>query len=398
VDFILIAALSALYLPGFGYAASCEAIVGKWAWFVGGEVTIKSDGTFTQQSGNAGTWECTDASKHTVTLKWNKGGFVNTMALSRDGAKLSSTDPSQSFVNATRVNQETALTDLLAPRYDTNADPLSRRPSGQPGGTVPIKPSTPLTQPKAPTSYESPQHFVSANPKVEARFKQGYDLYNKKSYAAAFPILMETAQAGHPRAQALLGLIYAKGRGKAVDYKQAAEWYGKAAAQGHRAAQFSLGSLYFDGDGVSKDHVKAIQLYRQSADQGFSDAEFHVGLAYEFGWGGLPRDRRMAIKWLDRASRHKNGQAGWFLTWLEDPKTPHFKDVEQLGSYIGGIVERRSAAAFGGGGSGGGGDSCGGCLQAGGQCRKRPLPSASRNARGQAKIWRSVIASSCCHL
>ena len=340
-------------------AAGCETIVGKWIWFVGGEVTIKSDGTFMQQSGNSGTWECTDVSQNVVTFKWAKGGFVNKMALSADGANLSSTDPSQSFVKATRINPETALTDLLAPRYDTNADPSSRRPSGQPGGTVPIKPSAPLVPPKGPTSYESPQHFVNADPKVEARFKQGYDLYNQKNYAAAFPILMETAQGGHPRAQALLGLIYSKGRGRAVDYKQAAEWYGKAAAQGHRAAQFSLGSLYFDGDGVPKDQVKAIQLYLQSAQQGFSDAEFHVGLAYEYAWGGLPRDRRMAIKWLDRASRHKHGQAGWILGWLEDPKTPHFKDFDQLGKYIGAIVDRRAAAAFGGGGSSsGGGNPC----------------------------------------
>jgi hypothetical protein len=75
---------------------------------------------------------------------------------------------------------------------------------------VPIKPSTPLagSQNKGPTPFESPQGFVSSDPKVEARFKQGYDLFMKKNYAAAFPILMETAQAGHPRAQALLGRTY----------------------------------------------------------------------------------------------------------------------------------------------------------------------------------------------
>lgn len=344
-------------------AASCERVVGKWAWFVGGEVTIKADGTFTQKSGNSGTWECTDAQKVSVTLKWAEGGFVNKMTLSADGANLSSTDPSQSFVKATRINPETALTDLLAPRQGTRGDSpsSSRRPTGQPGGTVPIKPSAPLvsTQPKGPASYDSPQGFVSADPKVEARFKQGYELYIKESYAAAFPILLETAQAGHPRAQAVLGIMYSQGRGQAVDNKQAAEWYGKAAAQGHRAAQFSLGNLYLEGDGVPKDQVKAVQLYRQSADQGFPLAEFHLGLAYEFGWGGLPRDRRTAIKWLDRASRHKHGQAGWIVGWLEDPKTPHFKDIDQLGKYIGGNIERRAAAAFEGGGGGGSGNPCG---------------------------------------
>lgn len=337
------------------HAGGCDAVVGKWAWFVGGDVTINADGTFTQKSGNSGVWECLDAAKGAIALKWKQGGYLNRLILAGGGTKLVSTDPSQSFVKATRINPETALTDLLATGQVTSSESpsSSRRPTGQPGGTVPIKPSTPVTQPKAPISYDSPQGLVSSDPKVEARFKQGYDLYMKKSYAAAFPILMETAQAGHPRAQAVLGVIYNQGRGQPMDNKQAAVWYGKAAAQGHRAAQFSLGNLYLEGDGVPKDEVKAVQLYRQSADQGFPHAEFHLGLAYEFGWGGLPRDRRMAIKWLDRASRHKHGQAGWILTWLEDPKTPHFKDVEQLGNYIGGIIDRRAAAAFEGGGGGG---------------------------------------------
>jgi hypothetical protein len=342
---------TALVIPHSATAAGCDAIVGKWAWFAGGDVTINAEGTFAQKSGNSGTWECLDSSKSAVALKWKKGGYLNRLALADGGTKLVSTDPSQSFVKATRINPETALTNLLTPRQDTNGNSSSsRRPSGQPSGTVPIKPSTPLTQPKGPTPFESPQHFASTDPKVEARFKQGYDLFTKKNYAAAFPVLMEVAQAGHPRGQMLLGRTYQQGLGQAKDYKQAAEWYGKAAGQGHRAAQFSLGYLYFEGDGVAKDQVKAIQLYRQSADQGFDQAEFILGLSYEFGWGGLPRDRRTAIKWLDRAGRHKNGGAGFIATWLEKPDTPHFKDEVQLGKYIGAIIDRRAAAAFGSGG------------------------------------------------
>jgi TPR repeat protein len=342
------------------HAAGCDGVVGKWAWFVGGEVTINPDGTFTQKSGNSGTWECLDAAKGWVSLKWKHGGYLNRLALADGGTKLVSTDPSQSFVKATRINPETALTDLVAPLRATTGDSSSssRRPTGQPGGTVPIKPSTPLTQPKGPTPFESPQHFVSADPKVEARFKLGYDLFTKKNYAAAYPILIEVGQAGHPRAQALLGRTYQEGLGQAKDYKQAAEWYGKAAAQGHRAALFSLGNLYFEGDGVAKDQVKAIQLYRQSADKDYDQAEFILGLSYEFGWGGLKRDRRTAIYWLDRAGRHKNGGAGFIATWLEKPDTPHFQNEVQLGKYIGAIIDRRAAAAFGGGGSGGGGNPC----------------------------------------
>lgn len=363
IIFVLTVGTAALSFTSFAEAASCNAVVGKWAWFVGGEVTINADWTFTQKSGNSGTWECLDAAKGAVALKWKQGGYLNRLALAEGGTKLVSTDPSQSFVKATRINPETALADLLAPRQVTNGDSpsSSRRPTGQPGGTVPIKPSTPLPdfQKKGPASYDSPQGFVSSDPKVEARFKQGYDLFTtKKDYAAAFPILVEVANAGHPRAQALLGRTYQEGLGKPVDYKQAAEWYGKAAAQGHRAALFSLGNLYFEGDGVAKDQVKAITLYRQSADKGYDQAEFILGLSYEFGWGGLPRDRRTAIKWLDRAGRHKNGGAGFIATWLEKPDTPHFKNEVQLGKYIGAIIDRRAAAAFGAGSGGGDRNPC----------------------------------------
>ncbi len=245
-------------LPSVASAVSCEAVVGKWAWFVGGEVTINADGTFTQKFGNSGTWKCTDASKGAVALKWKQGGYLNRLALADGGTKLVSTDPSQSFVKATRINQEQALADILTRQDTVSAPSSSRRPSGQPGGTVPMKPSTPLagTQKKGPTPFDSPQGFVHSDPKVEARFKQGYDLFTKKNYAAAYTILIEVGQAGHPRAQALLGRTYQEGLGQAKDYKQAAEWYGKAAAQGHRMAQFSLGNLYFErcGEGSSQSH------------------------------------------------------------------------------------------------------------------------------------------------
>ena len=56
-----------LFLPDRAHAATCGPIVGKWAWFIGGKVTVNPDGTFTQQSGNAGTWQCTDPARGSFT-------------------------------------------------------------------------------------------------------------------------------------------------------------------------------------------------------------------------------------------------------------------------------------------------------------------------------------------
>jgi hypothetical protein len=100
----LLAGVAAFFLPDRADAANCDAIVGKWGWFIGGEVTVNSDGTFTQQSGNAGTWECTDAARGRFTMRWRDGGFVNSLALSPDGQGLTSTDQSQAYVTARRLS------------------------------------------------------------------------------------------------------------------------------------------------------------------------------------------------------------------------------------------------------------------------------------------------------
>lgn len=66
---------AALVIPHSVTAAGCDAVVGKWSWFVGGEVTINADGTFTQTSGNSGRWECVDSAKRAIALKWKQGGI-----------------------------------------------------------------------------------------------------------------------------------------------------------------------------------------------------------------------------------------------------------------------------------------------------------------------------------
>jgi hypothetical protein len=101
--FGLLAIVGASYWIQRAGAASCDAIVGRWSWFVGGDVTISPGGSFVQQSGNGGTWQCADAASGKVTLRWAQGEFVNQVAVSADGNQLTSTDPSQSYVTAKRI-------------------------------------------------------------------------------------------------------------------------------------------------------------------------------------------------------------------------------------------------------------------------------------------------------
>lgn len=108
--FGLLAIVGASYWIQRAGAASCDAIVGRWSWFVGGDVTINRGGSFVQQSGNGGTWECADAASGRATLRWKQGGFVNQVVVSADGNQLASADPSQSYVTAKRISDATAST------------------------------------------------------------------------------------------------------------------------------------------------------------------------------------------------------------------------------------------------------------------------------------------------
>lgn len=60
IGLFLLTAIAGFFLADHAHGATCDVIVGKWKWFAGGEVTFNRDGNFAQQSGNSGTWECTD--------------------------------------------------------------------------------------------------------------------------------------------------------------------------------------------------------------------------------------------------------------------------------------------------------------------------------------------------
>jgi len=61
------------------------------------------------------------------------------------------------------------------------------------------------------------------------------------------------------------------------DYKEAVEWYRKAAEQGYAKAQSSLGLLYTNGKGVQLDHKEAVAWFRKAAEQGRAVTQFNLG-------------------------------------------------------------------------------------------------------------------------
>jgi TPR repeat protein len=119
---------------------------------------------------------------------------------------------------------------------------------------------------------------------------------------------LSDAQAGDPKAQHALGVVYYR----ANDFGEAAKWFKKASEQGRKGSTYKLAQIYdLGGHGVTKNLDYASQLYRQAAEQGHSGAQNALGLMYHQKLGpaaSLPDEQRWkeAAKWFSMAANQ-----GW---------------------------------------------------------------------------------------
>ena len=82
----------------------CSDIVGTWKWFVGPQLSINADHSFSNGE-NSGNWELISATERKYTLRWDVGGFVDQVTLSADGKTLTGTNSSQNKVSGERVGE-----------------------------------------------------------------------------------------------------------------------------------------------------------------------------------------------------------------------------------------------------------------------------------------------------
>ena len=102
-------------------------------------------------------------------------------------------------------------------------------------------------------------------------------------YITALKHLRPLAEKGFADAQALLGALYAQGRGVPVDSAEAIKWFRKGIEQSNHWAQHNLGYMYAQGRGVAQNYVEAAIWFRKAANQGNADAQSNLGAMYGTG-------------------------------------------------------------------------------------------------------------------
>ncbi len=104
----------------------------------------------------------------------------------------------------------------------------------------------------------------------QAAYFDGMEAYRQNDYKTAlreFKAVEEDVKSLY-----MIGVVYEKGQGVAIDYAEAVRWYRKAADKENPAAQYRLGRLYERGLGVEQSREEAIKWYKKSAKQGYVDA------------------------------------------------------------------------------------------------------------------------------
>ena len=123
----------------------------------------------------------------------------------------------------------------------------------------------------------------------------------ERSVERAVELFRSAAKKGLRAAEKNFGELYAEGVGVPRDDALAAHWFGLAAEKGESGAQVSLGVMHARGRGVPQDHARAMALFRQSAEQGNAEAQANIGHLYRAGYG-VTRDYVLAYAWYGVAA------------------------------------------------------------------------------------------------
>ena len=110
--------------------------------------------------------------------------------------------------------------------------------------------------------------LLGCTDRVDALYRRGLDLYEKKQYDKALPFISEAAEAGNTDGMSVLGAMYLFGRGVQEDGRKAEFWLKRAARSGQIDAQSILGIMYATGQGVARNIPEAKEWLTRAARAG----------------------------------------------------------------------------------------------------------------------------------
>ncbi len=160
-----------------------------------------------------------------------------------------------------------------------------------------------------------------------ADLSDGLQAHREGNYILALDIFRELALNGDATAEFWIGDMYSRGEGVNQDFRQAFDWYLRAATRDEPRAQLAVAEAYDRGRGVAKDGKRAATWYLTAAEHGNPRAAYAIGLRYAKGTD-IPLDLVQAHKWLTVAGDIAAGSRAWVEGQMTDSQIKRAKELE----------------------------------------------------------------------
>ncbi len=122
-----------------------------------------------------------------------------------------------------------------------------------------------------------------------------------QSYRNALEYFKKAAELGDEKAQCYMGIYYYKGLVVTQNYREAIGWFQKSAENDYADAKEWLGFCYYKGEGVKQDYAKAVEWFTEAAEQGCASAQHQLAICYRDGYG-VPQNYAKAVEWYTKAA------------------------------------------------------------------------------------------------
>lgn len=151
-------------------------------------------------------------------------------------------------------------------------------------------------------------------------------------YKQAIEYWQKAADQGSGLGLYALGARYREGIGVDQDFEKAADYYQRAVDAGCLMGYNGLGNLSRIGGGVAKDGQKALEYYMKASESAdwyiHNHAQLLIGYTYLYGTTGVSKDPEKAVEWIEKAANEGYPRAYRQLGELyQYPVAPMQKDL-----------------------------------------------------------------------
>jgi len=221
----------------------------------------------------------------------------------RDAGKPSSV--SGDVESKGRLKSRTDRGDSEIPTQESRSAPSEGSPSADNRQPPPVGPksATPPASEPSDTSAKLNELRMAIKGDASSKIKASdFDFVANGVKVQLLPQAQSLAAAGVAEAQFVLGMLLLETPGH-VDPEGAIEAFTKAANQNYPDAQANLGVIYQKGMlKTGRDVPKARHWFDLAAENGDAKAQFWLACYYQYGWGGLTKDRRKALEQYEKAA------------------------------------------------------------------------------------------------